>query len=452
MKFLYCRIKDLMKKFFLFTALLFATSAAFSQNVLSLFNKANNFFYYLEEAKYDSAHLYFDPSEQAKVTPAMLKQIWEGIKAKLGQPKSIGAIQSKVQGDFFSVIVEGNFEHDDQNFILAFNKQEFLVGLFMPPKVATYTLPSYADTAAYREESVYIGPKERQLATVITVPKQAKNFPVIVFVHGSGPNDMDETVGANKPFKDLALGLAAKGIASLRYVKRTVLYASDFANKAFTVKEEVTDDALLAIQMAKTIKGADPKQIYVFGHSLGGMLAPRLATLTPELNGIILAAAPARKLTDIIVEQNKYFFARMNDTTETSKKQFDEAIKNMDRSRITQLGGMKPDSLVMGLPAVYWADLNSYDQVETAKKLNKRIFVLQGGNDFQVSRQDYDMWDAALNKKKNATLRFYPELNHLLTSQAEKGTTEQYQKPANVAGKVIEDIALWVNKQPLSKE
>ncbi|MCY1530991.1 Esterase EstD [compost metagenome] len=182
------------------------------------------------------------------------------------------------------------------------------------------------------------------------------------------------------------------------------------------------------------------------------MLAPQLATLAPDVSGIILAAAPARKLTDIIVEQNHYFFSRLNDTTAASQKQFEEVIKNMDRSRITQLGGLKPDSLIMGLPASYWISLNAYDQVETAKKLNKRIFVVQGGTDFQVSKADYDIWDAALGKKITTTLRFYPALNHLLSEQAEKGTTEQYQQPANVSEKLIDDLGLWLKKQPLSKE
>ncbi len=404
----------------------------------------------MEEGKYDTAHLYFDEKEQAKVSVENLKQIWTNIKTKLGNVKSLDAIQSKVQGEFFAVTVEGKFENDNQNFILGFNKAEKLVGLYMPPKLATYTLPSYADTTKYLEKAIYLNTKGHQLAAVVTLPKNVTNFPIVVLVHGSGPSDMDETIGVNKPFKDLAIGLAAKGIASLRYVKRTLLYPGDFT-KAFTIQEEVTNDALVAVTTAKTIKGADPKNIYLFGHSLGGMLAPQMATLAPELNGIILAAAPARKLTDIIIEQNKYFFDLAKDTTAAGKKQFDEMIADVSRSKISALGNMKPDSVIIGLPASYWVSLNAYDQVAVAAKLNKRIFVIQGGNDFQVSQQDYTLWDAALNKKKNARLKFYPELNHLLTTQTEKGTTAQYQVPANVSEKLIEDVALWIKGQPITK-
>ncbi|MBC7617176.1 MAG: DUF3887 domain-containing protein [Pedobacter sp.] len=439
-----------MKKFLLLALLLCVGKVSFSQNVLSLFNKANNFFYYMEAGKFDTAHMYFDTAEQAKVSPENLKQIWISITAKLGNVKSLDAIQSKIQGEFFAVTVEGKFENDNQNFILGFNKSEKLVGFYMPPKLAAYIMPSYADTTKYQEKSVYLDTKDHKLAAVVTTPKNVNNFPMVVLVHGSGPSDLDETIGTNKPFKDLAIGLAAKGIGTIRYVKRTLLYANEF-NKAFTVKEEVTDDALVAIAMAKTIKGADLKKIYLFGHSLGGMLAPQLATLAPELNGIILAAAPARKLTDIIVEQNKYFFALAKDSTEAGKKQLDTILKDVGRSKINQLGNMKPDSLIIGLPASYWVSLNAYDQVATAKKLNKRIFIIQGGNDFQVSQVDYNLWDAALNKKKNAFLKFYPELNHLLTPQTEKGTSAQYQIPANVSEKLIEDLALWIKGMPITK-
>jgi len=111
------------------------------------------------------------------------------------------------------------------------------------------------------------------------------------------------------------------------------------------------------------------------------------------------------------------------------------------------LGTLAADSLILGVPAAYWVDINQYDQLATAKKLKNRILVIQGEHDFQVSVNDYSLWRSALVSSKNATFKLYPDINHLLASQSEKGTIDQYQKPGNVAAKVIDDIALWIKSK-----
>lgn len=436
-------IINIMKKTLLLIALLFVSTASFSQNVLRLFSKANQFFIYLAEEKFDDAYQSFDESEKSKLTADNLKTLWGNITKNLGAPVSLDAIQSKTERDFFVVTVEGVFENGKQNFTVVFNKAENVVGLYMPPNKSEYSKPFYVDTNLFVEEGVYIKSGTHQLAAIITKPKGVINFPMVVLVHGSGPSDMDGTVGPNKPLKDIANGLAGKGIGSVRYVKRTVIYPNEF-QKAFTVKEEVLDDAVAAIALAKTVKGADVKNIYVLGHSLGGMLAPRIATLVPDIKGIILAAAPARQLTDVIKDQNKYIVERAKDTTGTLAKALENALIEVEKSRITKLGTMKADSVVMGLPVSYWIDLNNYNQVETAKKLAKRIYIIQGGNDFQVPETDYQLWKSALAGKMGVTFKHYGEINHLLSPQMEMGDASQYQKMANVSEQLVKELAVWI--------
>ncbi|WP_421942554.1 DUF3887 domain-containing protein [Pedobacter sp.] len=435
-----------MKKSILLIFALLFTTATFSQNVVTLFNNADNFFQLMEEQKFTQAYSLFDDTVKTKISEENLKKLWTDMHTALGKTESIEAVQSKVQGQLFAVTVEGKFERGTQDFILGFNKAQKIVGFYLAPKVNSpkYLSPAYADTTLYSEKTAYITSPGHQLAAVITIPKNSKNFPVIVFVHGSGTYDMDETVGPNKPFKDLAAGFAAQGIASIRYVKRTLIYANEF-QKAFTVKEEVLDDANQALLMAKTIPGADLKGIYLFGHSLGGMLAPRIAASFPDLSGIIMAAAPARKLTDLIIDQNKYLFSKMNDTTQKSKEQFDKLITEFSKSKITQAGTMKPDSIILGLPVSYWVDLNNYDQVAAAKNITKqRFLVLQGGNDYQVTEEDFNLWKTGLSGKQNVEYKFYPGINHLLSQQLEKGTGVQYQTFSSVSATLINDIVAWI--------
>lgn len=434
-----------MKRLILMFTLVLFTFGAFAQGVVALMNRSGDFFDTLSAGKFEDATTYFDPSLQAQVKAEHLKGLWDKLNTQMGKYESAEIIQSKTEGEFFVVVIEGKFEKDTQRFVLAFNKAEKMVGFYLQQKAAStaYTLPAYADTANIKQTEIKIKGAKNDLVGMLTTPKTGNNFPVVVLVHGSGPGDMDQTVGAVKPFKDIALGLAAKGIASIRYVKRTLVYPQEYTG-AFTVKEEVTNDAVAAVNLSKTIPELNKKQIYVFGLSLGGMLAPRIATLVPDIKGIILAAAPARKFTDLIVDQNHYMFGLANDTTAATKELFNKSLEVIETTRLTKLGNIKPDSLIMRLPASYWVDLNNYDQVATAKKLSQRIMIIQGGMDFQVSDADYKVWSTALGKKSNVSLKFYPELNHPLTPQTEKGTAEQYKNPANVAEAVINDLATWI--------
>ncbi|RZM29783.1 MAG: alpha/beta fold hydrolase [Pedobacter sp.] len=434
-----------MKKFFILVAIMLATTSAFSQGIISLMNRSDDFFKTMSEEKFKEAIDFFDPAVQTKITPDALYELWSKLHLTMGKFEGADVVQSKTEGEFVVVILDGKFEKDTQRFMIAYNKAEKIVGFYLQPKtnVPTYVKPAYADTLLYREKELAIKGAKSSLVAILTTPKKVKIFPIVVLVHGSGPADMDETVGANKPFKDLAAGLAAQGIATIRYVKRTLVYPGEFVGP-FTVKEEVINDALAAVELAKTVPGVNKAQIYLLGHSLGGMLAPRMAASSPALKGIILVAAPAKKLADIMVEQNNYMYQQMKDTTQALKKVLADNVKELDQARITTLGAMKADSVILGLPASYWVDLNTNDQVAIAKKLTKRIMVVQGGNDFQVSAADYAIWNAAIGKKPNVTMKFYPELNHLLSVQKEKGTTAQYQVPSNVSPQLITDIANWI--------
>ena len=435
-----------MKKIVLLIFALLFSTVSFSQEVIKLFNRSNDFFQLMEQQKFTEAQAYFDASVSSKITVADLQKIWETLNEKLGKFESANTVESKTKGEFFLVTVDGKFARASQGFLLAYNKAGNMVGFFIQPKAAeaAYLNPAYADTTLYSEKEIYVKAPGHSLVGVLTTPKNVKNFPIVVLVHGSGPSDMDETVGPNKTFKDLAAGFAAKGVACIRYVKRTMVYSGEFTG-AFTVKEETIDDAVAAVALAGTIPNIDKKKIFLMGHSLGGMLAPRIAALAPELSGIILAAAPARSMTDLMVEQNKYMFEQAKDTTQALKKQFEGQLQELEKTRLTSLGKMKADSAILGLPASYWVDLNQYNQVEAAKKINRqRILVIQGGNDFQVSTHDYDLWNNALGKKSNVTLKLYPDLNHLLSSQVERGPVSQYNNPSSVSETLIIDLVSWI--------
>src|SRR5208337_3453654 len=159
----------------------------------------------------------------------------------------------------------------------------------------------------FRERDTTVISGRWELPGVLTLPNIKSAVPAVVLVQGSGPHDQDETIGPSKPFKDLAYGLASQNIAVLRYMKRTSQYGADSkSHSPFTVKDEVTDDAIAAVALLAKMPEINKKQIYVLGHSLGGMLAPRIAAEDPQVAGIIILAGTARPIEKVVVEQVKY--------------------------------------------------------------------------------------------------------------------------------------------------
>jgi dipeptidyl aminopeptidase/acylaminoacyl peptidase len=270
----------------------------------------------------------------------------------------------------------------------------------------------------------------------------------VVLVHGSGPNDRDETIETNKPFKDIAWGLASHGIAVLRYDKRTLVHVNLFTPdvlKNLTLQEETIDDALLAVQLLRSRKEVDPLKIYMLGHSLGAIAAPRIGEQDPSIAGLIIMAAPTRPLEDIYIEQLKYVFGLQASMTDTEKTYLAHEEKKAALVKSPDLTTDTPGSeLPMGISGTYWLDIRNYNPATTAATLTIRMLVLQGGRDYQVTPDNLDGWNAALSGKTNATIKLYPDLNHLFISGTGKSTPEEYSLPGHVAEEVIQDIAAWI--------
>jgi dienelactone hydrolase len=274
------------------------------------------------------------------------------------------------------------------------------------------------------------------LPGTLTVPVGAGPFPAIVLVHGSGPNDRDETVGGAKIFKDLAEGLASRGIVVLRYEKRTMQYRARIAAiKNYTVQEETVEDAVNAIALLRTQAEVNARRIFVLGHALGGYLAPRIAEQDGKLAGIILMAGNARPLEDLLVDQVTYMGI--------TGQQLENA--KALQAKVKKLAPGDEDTPAFGgVPVSYWLDLKDYDPPAAAKKLGIPMLILQGERDFQATMADFALWKAAVGSSKGVVMKSYPALNHLFVAGEGKSLPAEYSKPGHVAPAVIEEIAKFV--------
>lgn len=305
-----------------------------------------------------------------------------------------------------------------------------------------YSSPGYVDTSLFCEQELKITGDGLALPATLSVPNGKGPFAAIILVHGSGPNDRDETIFANKPFRDLAWGLASRGIAVLRYEKRSKVAPMSFAGKVFTVKEEVTDDALAGLRLLRSNQTIDPGAIYILGHSLGATLAPRIAAQDGKLKGMVIMAGTARPLEDIIAEQASYLLATDSSPAMQYQKTMLDSMSAKIR-RLTSKDSLNPAS-VGGAPAAYFLDFRNENAPLRAASLGIRTLVLQGERDYQVTEKDFSLWQKALSGKPGAKLKTYPSLNHLFMAGEGPSTPKEYTEPNHIPKYVIDDIANWI--------
>jgi dienelactone hydrolase len=373
---------------------------------------------------------------------------------KMKQALPVDKLQPTWQSLLEIVYITCKFEKATLDAKVVFDREHLISGLFFVPSQSassesdTWTAPPYAKKEMFEEKEIKIGSGEWQLPGTLTLPMGAGPFPAVVLVHGSGPHDRDETIGPNKPFRDLAWGLASKGIAVVRYDKRTKVHAAKLAGvRDLTVQQEVIDDAVAAATAARTTARIDPKRVFVLGHSLGGYLAPRILLADDRIAGAVVLAGSTRPMEDLIVEQMDYISKIDGTVSKEEAAKIDEIKADLAKLKAPSFSASSPP--VFGVPASYWIDLRKYDPVAAAKTVNRPMLILQGGRDYQVTRADFSLWEKGLESRKNVSLHLYPDLNHLFITGAGKSTPEEYGKDGqHVALDVVDDIAKWISDLP----
>ena len=398
---------------------------------------------HMDAGEYAQVEAMFD-ADMAKAVPAdKLKAVWESLPAQVGKARGRGDAEVSMQGAVTVVKIPLQFEKAALVATFAIDAEGRIAGFAVQPAQAAAPAPAVAEDAAYVERDMQVGEGERALPGTLAMPKGDGPFPAVVLVHGSGPHDRDETIGPNKPFLDIARGLAAQGIAVLRYEKRTKARPQDFASGMFGVDEETTNDAVQAVATLRGIDGIDPKRVFVLGHSQGGMMAPRIAAVSGHVAGLVLLAAPARSLLDIVIEQNRRL--AVLDDGKTSDAERDAITAIIQQVRITRDAATDPATkTVMGLPAGYWRSIDSVDPVAEARSVGLPMLVLQGARDIQVVDADWQGWRGAFHADPKVSFKLYETLNHLAMPGEGDGTLAEYQQPSHVDATLIDDVAAWI--------
>ena len=413
--------------------------------------KAEDFIHQMADGDFAGACRLFDSNMAQALPEAKLKATWLQLVNQAGAFQEIGSGQVAERQGNRIVTVTCQFEKAAMDILVVFGTNGQIGGLNVQfaPTTLPYNPPAYVGAAAFDEVEVTVGSGKWALPGTVSMPHGAGPFPAVVMVHGSGPQDRDETIGPNRPFRDLAWGLASRGIAVLRYDKRTKVYAEKITPELkakLTVQDEVIDDALSAVQLLRQTPGIDRDSIYVLGHSLGATMAPRIGQQDPSIAGLIIMAGMTRPFEDTILDQYTYLYALSGSMTDEQQAELEQLKAQVARVKDPNLSDQAPaKDLPLGVPPAYWLSLRGYQPAEVARSLDMRILALQGGRDYQVTAaDDYPAWQKALAEKSNATLKLYPELSHEFIAGEGPATPQEYLVEGHVSEKVIQDIARWI--------
>jgi dienelactone hydrolase len=411
--------------------------------------QARHFLDLCQAEKFTEATANFD-AKMKEVMPAdKLADVWKGLIKQLGPLQKMGPPRTDKIKTSTRVKIRCDFKSMPLDALVSFNSGGQIEGFFLTPveKTADTPAPPYVDPARFTEEPITVGARDWPLPGTLTRPKGISSAPLVVLLHGSGPNDRDETIGPNTPFRDLAHGLASRGIAVIRFDKRTNAHKEKLAKDAkaagaITINEEVIDDALATVAKARNLPGVDARRVFLLGHSLGGALTPLIAKRDGKLGGMILLAASNRPPEELLLDQLTY----IKTADPAQAEGITKMLKDLEPAfaRLKQ-GKALDDEKIMGVPARYWKSWKGVESARVAGSLKGLpVLVLQGGRDYQVTQVDYDAFRAALRGHANTAFHLYPDLNHCFQKGKGKAVPAEYFKPAIVDQRVIDDIARWV--------
>ncbi len=304
-------------------------------------------------------------------------------------------------------------------------------------------------------EKIVVGEgTEYPLNGLLTLPDGAASpLPAVVMVHGSGPSNMDEKVMKLTPFKDLAEGLAKRGVASVRYDKRTFVHGRKMAKTCPTVKEETIDDALLAVALLKKDPRIDPERIYILGHSMGAMLAPRIDAEGGDVKGLILMAGTPCRLEEVVLRQlkqssggNPILKRIIGLEYRIFAKKFDGLYQMPDEEA-------KKKKFAGNLSLYYFKEMGQKTAADYLLESHKPTLILQGGKDFQVlAEDDFRRFRELLAGRENTIFRLYPDLNHIFVKGIYDDilkASKEYKVERHIGDEVMDDIAAFIQERDL---
>ena len=315
------------------------------------------------------------------------------------------------------------------------------------------------------------------LAGTLTLPEGEGNFPAVVLISGSGPQDRNEEILGHKPFLVIADYLTRNGIAVLRYDDRGVGKSKGFFSLANSA--DFATDAAAAMEYLKTRQEIDSTKIGLVGHSEGGLIAPMVAADSKEVAFIVLLAGTGISGDALLLKQEEliarasgvseeriaksklrnkelFFLVRQFDNRDALKKVLADKINEFIDEEETVAFTEEMDreayvnQQVSKLANPWMMYFLKHNPATDLQKVTCPVLAVNGSTDLQVpATENLSAIKAALEQGGNqeVTVKEYTGLNHLF-QESETGSPDEYGAiEQTFSPLVLAEVTEWILEQ-----
>lgn len=375
-----------------------------------------------------------------------LRTNWSMVEFQVGKFRSEGFATIRRSGDQWVCRFVCRFEKGVFDGRILLNDRRELSGLAFDRVESDtyYAPPEYVHLDSFREECVTVSAGAFPLPGLLCIPKTREKHAAVVIVGRMGAQDQDGTLGPNRPLRDVAWGLASKGVATLRYENRRKAYAAVPEASQWTLEEEVIQDALAAAALLRQREEVDPRRVFLLGHELGAFAAPLAARRDEKLAGLVLLAPPGRPILDWLYERREYIAKADDNVDPFERKELDELKQALE---LVRAGKVHDAATPLGMPASFLASVQTADPLAAAAELRAPILLLRGRRDFETNARDLEIWRERIGARPNVRIREYDKLNHYFIPGGGYPTDLEYQMEGTVQEQVLIDIAQWIRER-----
>jgi uncharacterized protein len=328
-------------------------------------------------------------------------------------PELLQYIVSKMEGDLVNICIIRN------------GKMKTLSGKIMgKPREKSDNFEVIYEKAPYQNGF---------LSVIITKPKKEGKLPVLLFIPGYTCVSMDG-LSLNHPYGRIIRAYTDSGYVVVRVEKSGMGDSQNTPDCSTTNLYDEVACFQAGFDKLLTLEYVDTSNIFIFGHSMGGVIAPAIAAEN-NVRGVIVYGTTAKSFFEYQLEMNRLqiMLAKPDpfEYEETCRLQTEIAyeyyILKKDLSEIAstqeRIEALKKDweydgfNKIFGRNQEYWRQIVDFPILDFWENCTGNVLVLYGGADFQAfSKADHEQIVYTINyfHPDKASLVVFPYTDHYL--------------------------------------